>query len=789
MIGQTLGHYRILEKVGAGGMGVVYRAHDDQLERDVALKLLPSGTLNDNASRRQFRKEALALAKLSHPNIETIYEFDSQDGIDFLVMEYVPGKTLADRLARGALPEKEVVALGIQIAAAIDEAHRRGIVHRDLKPRNIAITERGQAKVLDFGLAKLLPQVNELTSDTLSDTQAGAGTLPYMAPEQLQGEPVDARADIYTIGAVLYEMATDIRAFPDELPSRVIDAVLHHPPVPPRALNSRISPELERIILKCLDKDPGRRFQSAKELLVDLQRLGTTATAQDPSVPLRPTPTPWKRAATLAAYGSAALLALAVVLIAVNIGGWRDRLLGGARPARIRSIAVLPLENRSHDPEQDYFADGMTDELITELAKLNVARVISRTSVMRFKNTDKSLPEIAKSLNVDAVVEGSVQRVGDRVKINARLLQARTERELWGRSYERDLNDVLGLEREVSEAIASSIEVTLKPVRVSQKLRSVDSVAHEAYLKGLYYWNKRTPEGLKKALQYFQQAIDKDPNCAPAYAGLSYTYAFAPELGLPSESAREKQRAAALKAVELDDSLPEAHTALAGAYQNEWDWGGAELQYKRTIQLNPNYATARHWYSIYLSVVGRHEEAIAEAKRALELDPLSLIIQANLGGRYLLSGRPREAIQECQKALEMDPSFVVAHDCVGFAYLQMGRAPEAVVEFQTAVRLSGGDPESVSALGYGFAVSGKGTEAAEIVSQLQSSSEGGYHPAYYIAIVDSGLGKKDEAFAWLDRAYRNRSSELPEVKTEPRFLNLREDPRFHELLQRLGLPP
>ncbi len=305
MIGQTLGHYRILEKVAAGGMGVVYRAHDEQLERDVALKVLPTGTLSTDASRRQFRKEALALGKLSHPNIETVYEFDTQDGIDFLVMEYVPGNTLAERLATGAMPEKEVVALGMQIAAAMEEAHSRGIVHRDLKPRNIAITARGQAKVLDFGLAKLLPKMNEVTSETLTDTQAGAGTLPYMPPEQLQGEPVDARADIYTIGAVLYEMATDRRAFPQELPSRVIDAVLHHPPVPPRALNSRISPELERIILKCLDKDPGRRFQSAKELLVDLRRLGTTSTAH--SMPARPWAPVRKRAGLLAAYTTVGL--------------------------------------------------------------------------------------------------------------------------------------------------------------------------------------------------------------------------------------------------------------------------------------------------------------------------------------------------------------------------------------------------------------------------------------------------------------------------------------------------
>jgi serine/threonine-protein kinase len=785
MIGQTLGHYRILEKVGAGGMGVVYRAHDEQLERDVALKVLPTGTLSDNSSRRQFRKEALALGKLSHPNIETIYEFDTQDGIDFLVMEYVPGNTLAERLVTGALPEKEVVALGMQIAAAMEEAHSRGIVHRDLKPRNIAITERGQAKVLDFGLAKLLPQVNEMTSDTVTDTQAGAGTLPYMPPEQLQGESVDARADIYTIGAVLYEMATERRAFPQELPSRVIDAILHHPPVPPRALNSRISPELERIILKCLDKDPGRRFQSVKELLVDLRRLGSTSTALT-TVPL-PLPKLWRKAARLGAYGLVGMLALAVLTITLNVRGLRDRLMGHPRPAQIRSLAVLPLENRSHDSEQDYFADGMTDELITELAKLNAVRVISRTSVMRYKNTDKSLPEIARSLNVDAVVEGSVQRVGDRVKINARLLQA-SDQELWARSYERDLSDVLGLQHDVAEAIAGSIAATLKAPQGSRKLRLVDPVAHEAYLKGLFYWNKRTPEALKRALQYFQQAIDKDPNYAEAYAGLSYTYSFAPELGLPSRTGKERQKFAAMKAVELDDSLAEAHTALAASLGDEWNWSMAESQYKRAIELNPNYATARHWYSIQLSVLGSHERAIDEAQRALELDPLSLIIQANLGGRYLRAARYDEAIQECQKALEMDPDFVVAHDCIGFAQVQKGQTQAAIAELKTANRLSQGDPESLSALGYAYAVSGKTSDALNVERQLKASSADKYSPAYYVALVEAGLGRKDDALSSLEHAYENRSTELPFAKTEPMLANLQSEPRFRDLLRRMGLP-
>jgi TolB-like protein/Flp pilus assembly protein TadD len=451
-------------------------------------------------------------------------------------------------------------------------------------------------------------------------------------------------------------------------------------------------------------------------------------------------------------------------------------------------LAVLPLENRSHDPEQDYFADGMTDELITELAKLNAVRVISRTSVMRFKNTDKSLPEIATSLNVDAVVEGSVQRVGDRVKINARLLQARTDQELWARSYEHDLKDVLSLQNEVAEAIAGSIEATLRPSQGSQKARPVDPVAHEAYLKGLYYWNKRNPDGLTKAMKYFQEAIKEDPNYALAYAGLSYTFAFAPELGIPSETAKLNQKASALKAVELDGSLSEAHTALAAAFGGEWNWSRAESEYRRAIELNPNYATARHWYSIQLSILGSHDEAVTEAKRALELDPLSLIIQANLGGRYLRAGRYDEAISECQKALDMDASFAVAHYCIGFARLQKGQLPDAIAALKSAAQLSQGDPESLSALGYAYAVSGNTKEASKIIRQLQESSNGKYYPAYYIALVDAGLGQKQDALSSLARAYEHRSAELAFAKTEPMLASLRGEAKFRDLLLRVGLP-
>ncbi len=789
MIGQTLGHYRIIEKVGSGGMGVVYRAHDDQLERDVALKVLPSGTLSDNSSRKQFHKEALALAKLSHPNIETIYEFDTQDGIDFLVMEYVPGKTLADRLVSGALPEKEVVALGMQIAAAIEEAHNRGIVHRDLKPKNIAISERGQAKVLDFGLAKLLPQVNELTSDTLSDTQAGAGTLPYMPPEQLQGEPVDARADIYTIGAVLYEMATNRRAFPQELPSRVIDAILHHPPVPPRALNSRISPELERIILKCLDKDPGRRFQSAKELLVDLGRLGGAASNRQ----AHPQPSPFKpmRTPLLVVYSLAALLAIAVTLIAVNVHGWRDRLMGRARPTQIRSLAVLPFENLSGDTDQDYFADGMTDALINDLGQISALRVISRTSVMVYKGAKKPLPVIARQLHVDAVVEGSVRRYGDKVQINVQLVQASTDLQLWGKSYEQDLRDIMTLQNTAARAIADEIQIKLTPQEQARLSRNepVDPAAHEAYLTGRFYWNKRTPQGLQKSIDYLEQAIAKDPKYAVAYAALADSYHLLPELtAVPASEAFPKARTAALKALQIDDSLAEAHTALGNVKEDyDWDWQGAEKEYKRAIELDPGYELAHVWYSNLLLELGRLQEAIVESRTAQQLDPLSAFTNDNLAAILYYAGQYDQAIEQSQKTLEIDPASHQAHRHLGQVYIQERRYPEAVSELKKAVELSPGSTEALAELGYVLGISGKKDEARQILLELQDSSQHRAVSSYHLAIVHIGLGERELALQSLRKAVDDHSPGVVHLKVSPFFQDIRSDQRFERMLLDVGL--
>jgi serine/threonine-protein kinase len=784
MIGQTLGHYRILEKVAAGGMGVVYRARDEQLDRDVALKVLPPGTLTDDTARRHFRKEAMTLAKVNHPNIETVYEFGTQDGMDFLVMEYVPGKTLADRLAGGMLPEKEVVVLGMQIAAALEEAHERGIVHRDLKPANIAITEKGRAKVLDFGLAVLLRPVDEGTTETFSDSQA-AGTLPYMPPEQLTGEPVDARADIYAIGAVLYEMATGRRAFQEEQPSRLIDAILHQPPVTPRARNSRISTELEAIILKCLDKDLDRRYQSATELLVDLRRLSSPSSAY--ALP-PPQSSVWRRSAKLIGYGVPGLLLLAVGLTAMNVGGLRDLVMSRARPAQIRSIAVLPLGNLSSDPREDYFADGVTEALITELAQIAGLRVISRTSVMVYKGAKKPLPQIARELHVDAIVDGSVQRSGDKVRINAELIEASTDRHLWAKSYERDLRDILTVQSAVAKAIADEVQIKLTPQEQARlaKSRQVNPEALEAYLAGRFYWNKRTAEGLEKSIAYFQRAITKDPNYALAYAGLAVSYHVLSELSVvPVEEAFPKARSAALKALEIDDSLGEAHSALANVKEDyDWDWKGAEEEYKRALELNPGQVLAHVSYSNLLFELGRLPEALSEASVAQQLDPLSAIANDNLSAVLYYSGQYDQAAEQCRKTLDIDPLSPQAHRHLGQVYVQKQFYGEAVSELKKAMELSHGSTEALAELGYVFAVSGKKDDARHVLLELKSAT---HASPYRLAIVYAGLAEKENALEALNEAVRRRSPGVVHLKVSPVFQDLRSDERFQELLIYMGL--
>lgn len=786
MLGETLGHYRILEKVGAGGMGVVYRAHDERLDRDVALKVLPEERLADEDAMKRIRKEALSLSKLNHPNIAAIYDFDAQDGVDFLVMEFIPGETLAQRLANGSLAEKEVVAQGVQIAAALEEAHEKRVVHRDLKPGNIMVTSGGQAKVLDFGLARLLQAGGDASAtETLTDTAGVAGTLPYMAPEQLRGGQTDRRADLYALGAVLYEMATGRKAFHEESAPRLIDAILHEPPVPPRYVNPRISAELERIILKCLDKEPENRYQSARELGIDLRRVRTSP---GPPAPLRrPSRIRWQAIATL----TLAFLLFLATLIALNVGGWRDRLRGAGTVPRIKSLAVLPLANLSGDPAQEYFADGMTDALITDLGKISALRVISRTSVMQYKRGWKPVREIAKDLSLDAVVEGSLLRSEGRVQITARLIQAKTDTQIWSQSYERDIQDILTLQSEVAQAIADEIRVKLTPeeqVRISTT-HAVSPEAFDAYLKGRHYWEERSEEGLKKSLEYFRQAIERDPTYARAYAGLADSYAT---LGnnrflRPNESF-PKAKAAALKSLEIDEGLAESHASLAFALWNyDLDWNAVEKEYKRAIQLNPGYPTAYHWYAAYLSGMGRHAEAIAAIKKARELDPLSPRINANVGLVLYFAREYDHAIEELQKALEMDPTSGAAYFYLGMARLQKGEHQQAIAALERSRQFFDGLPELVLELAYTNAVAGKRNEARGMLSRLMREQNPGYIPALWVARLYAALGEKGEAFQWLQRAYEERSPQLPFLKVDPRLDTLRSDPRFQDLLRRIKL--
>ena len=788
MIGQTISHYRVLEKIGEGGMGIVYRAHDEQLDRDVAIKILPPGTLSNETARKQFRKEAMALARLNHPNIAAVYEYGTENGMDFLVMEHVAGKTVADKLASGTLAEKEIVALGIQVAAALGEAHEHGILHRDLKPANIGTTTKGEAKVLDFGLAKLLRPDCELTNDNLTDPGMAAGTLPYTPPEQLLGEAIDTRADVYAIGAVLYEMATNRRAFTGDVPSRVIDAILHQPPVPPRALNPRISAELERIILKALEKDPDNRYQSTKELWVDLRHLREpTSSTVLPASSSRH----WKRVRVTAACSVAGLLALLLILTGLNFSGWRDRLLGRTSVPKIRSLAVLPLENLSGDPGQDYFSDGVTDALITDLAQISALRVISRTSAMAYKGVRKPLPEIARELNVDAVVEGSVRRDADRVQINAQLIQASTDRHLWARSYERDLRDIITLQHTVARAIADEIQAKLTAEEKTRLSRDdpVDPLAHEAYLTGRFYWNKRTPEGVQKSIDFLEQAVARDPRYALAYAALADSYHLLPELTtIPASEAFPKARTAALKALEIDDSLAQAHSALGNIKEDyDWDWAGAEKEYERAVDLDPGYEIAHAWYSNLLAELGRLPEAVIEARKAQQLDPLSAFMNDNLAAILFYAGDYDQAIGHCRKTLEIDPGSHQAHRHLAQVYVHKQLYAEAVAERKKAVELSRGSTEALAELGYTLAVWGKKDQAKQILNQLQDSSHHSYVSPYHLAIVYIGLGEKEYALQSLRKAVDDRSPGVVTLKISPFFQDLRSDERFQKLLAYIGL--
>ena len=778
--GQILGRYLLLEQIGAGGMGVVFRARDQRLSREVAIKLLAPGSIRSVVARHRVRNEAMALSRLSHPNIETIFEFDTQDDCDFLVVELIPGVSLDELIAKGPIPQTLVVSLAVQLLRGLAAAHEKGIIHRDLKPSNLRLTPESFLKILDFGIAHVADETQEthnLTTETHNNVFSG--TLSHMSPEQLRGSPLDPRSDLYAVGLVLYQMCTAKLPF-TESGAMLIDAILNRPVPPPSKLNPAVSPKLEAVILKALQKDPKLRYQSARQMLADLEELDSRVRVGTRKLPI----------AATAALGLILSLIVAV-LASSNLTRVARQFLGMQKQRPIGSLAVLPMANLSGDSNQAYFADGLTDMLITDLGKIGALRVISRTSVMQYKGSPKPMKQIANDLGVDAVIEGSVLRTESHVQITARLIQARTDSQIWSQVYDQDLGKLPELQSVLAQTIADEIRVKLTPEEHARiaATRGVNPEAFDAYLRGRYDWEKRTEDGLKKSLEYFQHAIDLDPSYALAYSGLADSYST---LGnnqfLPPGEAFPRARAAAQRALMIDQSLAEAHASLAFARWNyDFDWGSIEREYKRAIELNPGYATTYHWYSGFLAGMGRHAEAVAAIEKARDLDPLSPRIGSNVGIILYFARDYDKAIQELQKAKAMDPSSGAPDLYLGMAYLEKGKFDQALSALEKSSHVPDAASSSALDLAYGYARANQGDKAREILDGLVKKSRRSYVPALWIARVYAALGEKDDAFKWLDDAYSERSPQLAFLSVDPTLDSLRSDPRFLNLLTRMGL--
>jgi serine/threonine protein kinase/Flp pilus assembly protein TadD len=766
-----LGPYEILSPLGAGGMGEVYRARDSRLDRDVAIKILPERLANDPQALARFEREAKAVAALSHPNILSIYDIGNDAGITYAVTELLEGETLRKRLGRGAMDWRKAVESGIAIADGLSAAHSKGIVHRDLKPENLFVTEDSRIKILDFGLARTMAASEAEKSQAATVTNEGVilGTAGYMSPEQIRGAAADARSDIFSLGCVLYEMVAGRRAFSRETSAQTMAAILDDQPADLASAGRQVPAGLGNVVAQCLQKNPQERFHSAHDLALALRAtLGGAA--------------PAKRFPASLAAGVAAL-----VLIAAAVCWF------ALRPKPIDSLAVMPFVNVGADPNNEYLSEGITENLINSLSQLPKLRVVPRSLSLAYKGKDIDPRKVGQDLRVRAILMGKIVHRTDSLHIQTELVDVGEVSQLWGQQYDRKFSEIQAVQEDIARQVSEKLH--LRTTRDEQKRLTKryteNTEAYQLYLKGRYYWNRRTADLLVKANEYFRQAIEKDPGYGLAYAGLAQSYTLFTYYGVEAASeACPRAASAAKKALEIDDNLTEAHAALGytrmGCY---WDWQGSEAEYKRALEINPEDATARNWLGGYLWTQGRLEDNLAEVKRAVQSEPLSPMVNASLGRALFLAGYPDQAVEQLRRTIETEPDFVEAHLYLGWVYERRGMLDEAIAELQRALSLSEGHPRFVGALGHAYAIAGRRVRAEEYLARLKEQSKQRYVEPFDFAEVYVGLKDKEQTFKYLEMAYQAHSFWMVFLRVDPRFDAIHADPRYHDLLRRMHLEP